>query len=277
VLALAVAGSLVLAACGDDDDESASGGDAGSDAPQRLSIDVSGSEKAPSFTAPDTAEPGPATIELTNGYKKDDVDGQLVFTAEEHSDQEVVAQLKSAIQGKPVADWFQGAGGPPSTAPGETSRATQTLDEGSYYVLPTERPKLPLTKIEVSGAGGGEAAAPAARISAADYSFTGEGVKAGAPVLLENTGKQWHHFLASKLKPGATIAEARKFLTTEKGRPPFAGEEGALNSTVLDAGYSQVVEWEGGPGRYALFCFISDKRGGPPHVAKGMVSEVEVQ
>ena len=31
------------------------------------------------------------------------------------------------------------------------------------------------------------------------------------------------------------------------------------------------------PGTYALICFIQDRKGGPPHVMKGMIKEVEVQ
>ena len=30
-------------------------------------------------------------------------------------------------------------------------------------------------------------------------------------------------------------------------------------------------------GKYALVCFIPDRQGGPPHVAKGMVSEATVE
>ena len=29
-------------------------------------------------------------------------------------------------------------------------------------------------------------------------------------------------------------------------------------------------------GKYAFVCFISDRAGGPPHVAKGMINEVVV-
>ena len=42
-------------------------------------------------------------------------------------------------------------------------------------------------------------------------------------------------------------------------------------------GFSQSVKFEGGPGKYVFFCFVADKGGGPPHVAKGMVSEVTVE
>ncbi len=72
---------------------------------------------------------------------------------------------------------------------------------------------------------------------------------------------------------------------TEKGEPPFAGEadEGGIDpdngiaSTVLDGGVAQTIEFTGKPGKYAFFCFIADKKGAPPHVVKGMVSEVTVE
>ena len=31
------------------------------------------------------------------------------------------------------------------------------------------------------------------------------------------------------------------------------------------------------PGRYVLYCFITDREGGPPHAFKGMIDEVEVE
>lgn len=46
---------------------------------------------------------------------------------------------------------------------------------------------------------------------------------------------------------------------------------------MLDGGVSQPVEFTGKPGKYAFFCFIADTKGGPPHVVKGMISEVVVQ
>jgi hypothetical protein len=45
----------------------------------------------------------------------------------------------------------------------------------------------------------------------------------------------------------------------------------------MDGGVSQIVDANLEPGSYAFFCFISDKTGGPPHVVKGMVSEVSVE
>jgi hypothetical protein len=38
----------------------------------------------------------------------------------------------------------------------------------------------------------------------------------------------------------------------------------------------QSVELDLKPGRYVLLCFVPDREGGPPHVAKGMISDAEV-
>jgi hypothetical protein len=46
---------------------------------------------------------------------------------------------------------------------------------------------------------------------------------------------------------------------------------------VIDGGESQVIDLQLKKGNYALVCFIQDRKGGPPHAAKGMVSEADVR
>ncbi len=276
VLALAAAG-LIVAGCDDDED---------SKDPSTVAIEATGAERSLKFEAPEEADAGAAEIELTNSTELEEVDAQLAFVAEgeEYSDEEVIAELNKAFKGMPVADWFQAAGGPGPTAAGETQTVTTELQAGTYYVLGGEDlPKPPLTKFTVSGDDGAELPDADATVSAVEYSFTGEGLKAGEQsLLLENTGATWHHFLADELKPDATIEQAKEFLLSdgEGGGPsPFAGgdnAESAVSSTVLDAGRSEIVDVDLEPGRYAFYCFIGDKAGGPPHVVKGMVSEVTV-
>jgi hypothetical protein len=282
LIAAISATALTVAACGGDDDD---GGD--SESPNTIAINATGSERNVSFEAPAQAEAGAAEIQLTNSTNVKEMDGQLGFVAagEEHSDEEVAAELQNAATGKPVAEWFLAGGGVGVTTPGETESVTQDLQEGTYYVLSqAAQPRPPLTKIEVSGGDGAELPETEGTVTAAEYSFTGEGLKAGTnQVLLDNAGAQWHHFLASELKPDATIEQAQQYLERQGrgvGRSPFTaepGSENAVETTVLDGGFSQVVDVELNQGRYAFYCFISDKQGGPPHVAKGMVSEVVVE
>ena len=46
---------------------------------------------------------------------------------------------------------------------------------------------------------------------------------------------------------------------------------------MIEGGEGQLVTLDLKPGRYALYCFITDREGGPPHALKGMVDEVEVE
>ena len=278
--AVALLAGLALAAttataCGDDDEPSE---------PSSVAIDVSGGDDALEITAPAEAEAGPAEITFTNNTDTNK-DGQLALIAEgeEHTDREVLAELGNAVSGRPVADWFQAAGGPGVTKKGESSTATLDLEAGTYYVFPTSDEGAPpdkLTKFEVTGESDEELPEADATVSAVEYSFSGEGLKAGEQqLLLDNEGATWHHFIASKLNDDATIEQVKTFLTSEGnsgGPPPFADED-AVASTVIDGGKSQIVTANLESGRYAFFCFVSDKQtGGPPHVVKGMVSEVEV-
>ena len=138
-----------------------------------------------------------------------------------------------------------------------------------------------LTKFTVTGDSDAELPEADGTVSAVEYSFSGEGLKAGEQtLLLDNQGGTWHHFLASKLNDGATIEQAKEFLERQGqggGPPPLDIENSAVESTVIDGGRSELVTANLETGSYAFFCFVSDKQtGGPPHVVKGMVSEVEV-
>ncbi len=48
------------------------------------------------------------------------------------------------------------------------------------------------------------------------------------------------------------------------------------STSVLDGGESLVTDLDLKKGKNVLLCFISDRAGGPPHVAKGMVAEVDI-
>jgi hypothetical protein len=268
-----VAAAAIAAGCGDDDD----GGS--SDEAQTLTIEATGGKDGVSFEAPAEAEAGVTEIEFTNNTTEDELDGQLVYVAEERSDEQVLAQLGNATEGRPVEAWFQGGGGAGTTAKGETTTVTQVLKPGTYYAAGSQEPQPPLTKIEVTGEEGEELPEADGTVTAGEYLFESEGLPSGESTIeLENGGGQWHHFLASPLKEGATIEDAKRFFRTEKGQPPFEGAPGdAVSSSVLEGGTSQLVDLELEPGRYAFLCFISDKQGGPPHVVKGMISEVTVE
>jgi hypothetical protein len=273
-LAVAVAATALIAAgCGGDDD-------GGSSEATSVAIEATGGKQSLTFTAPAEVPAGVAEIELTNSSELDEVDAQLVYASEDRSDTDVLHEANAVVVGQPVADWFKAAGGVGPTLKGETGTVTQELQEGTYYVVGGEGPfRPPLTKFTVTPAeDGGELPGTEGVVTASEYEFTAEGLKAGTnPVLLENAGSQWHHFLASRLAEGASVEDAELYLKAQLGERPFADGPDGADSAVLEGGTAQVVDLELEPGRYAFYCFISDRQGGDPHVAKGMVSEVTVE
>ena len=82
--------------------------------------------------------------------------------------------------------------------------------------------------------------------------------------------------MAGPLKPGATEADLEKFAETEEGAPPIV-ESKAFDVAIVSGGESTVVDLRFEAGDYALLCFIPDRAGGPPHVAKGMIATTSVE
>jgi hypothetical protein len=276
---LAVAlGAVVLgtAACGGDD-----GGEA-----QAMTAEVTSTGDGRfELTAPESLEAGLVRLEFTNSTE-DQADAQLVRVDGDHSLDEVLAVFESET----TPDWINATGGAGQIAPGATGVAELVLEEGTYYLAdlgsppgdnpPSHAENGATAMFTVSGDDGGELSEVDASIEMADYNFVPEGLKAGKnTLLLTNTGKEIHHTLAVPINEGATMADVREFVTSDgppSGPPPLDFEK-LTGTSALDAGREQIAELELEAGRYAFLCFISDRAGGPPHVAKGMVREVTIE
>ena len=261
--------AMALVACGDSDDDA-----------QKLSYTVESKGKSATITAPEKAEAGLAEITLTNDGKAE-ADLQLIRVEGDRTPEEVVAGLGKAIQGKEFPEWFFAAGGIGTLGPGETATVEQVLQPGDYYAFNTEGgppdPKA-AAMTEVTGEEsdeeieGGEAT-----VEAAEYVFNTETLPAGeVEIAFDNIGAQPHHLIASKIKGEATAEEVEAAFKEEKGPPPLI-EKGTQATAVLEGGEGQLVTMDLDPGRYALYCFITDRNGGAPHALKGMVDEVEVE
>jgi hypothetical protein len=271
--AIALVAALALVACGDSDSDS---GDA-----QELSYTVEGKGKSSTVTAPKTAEAGLAEITLTNDSNSE-ADLQLLRVEGEHSQEEVVEGFGEAIQGKSFPEWLFAAGGVGTLAAGESATVEQVLQPGDYYAFNLESGGPPKPQeaavTEVTGEeSDAEIAEGEATVEAAEYVFNADTLPSGeVEIAFDNIGAQPHHLIASPIKGDATAEEVEKAFKEEKGPPPLE-EKGTLSTAVLEGGEGQLVTMDLEPGRYALYCFITDREGGPPHVFKGMVDEVEVE
>lgn len=292
LLALLAAAALcvVPAACGDDDDSSSSSGSS-SESSETTKVTFKTTEPSKGRTAisgPKTIEAGVVELTLDN-QGKGPHDAQILRVEGNHSVEDVISTTIDSGEGAPIPEWIADGAGVGTTPPGQTATVTQVLEPGTYYLLDTESAqgseepnarKGGSVKFEVTGEGGGELPETDAKITAEDYSFTAEGLKPGSNrVTYENAGEELHHVIAMPFAKGATFAEVKKAFTSEEepqGPPPVDFENG-VSTAVIDGGQSQVVDLELEKGKYALVCFITDRKGGPPHAVMGMIDEVDVK
>ena len=286
-------GALALAACGDDD-----GG--GSSAPRKFAVEVvQGGDNRFRLSAPRSVEAGLVEITLTSPAAETSHDAQLVRVEGDHTVDEVVRTLADA--GGPIPPWMTPAGGVGQTDAGATGRAVQRLAPGTYHILDTGEPDGDDVKsyfetgavatFQVTAGGhpvrprpGGPGAddlpQTTAKITARDDAFSVRGLTAGRnEVEFANAGNEPHQVIAVPYREGATLADVKKAFA-EQGPPdgpPPVDFENLTGSAVLDGGARQVTELALKRGKYALVCFVSDRRGGPPHVAKGMIAEAVVR
>jgi hypothetical protein len=170
--------------------------------------------------------------------------------------------------------------------PGQRGSFTVELGPGRYYVIDRSfkgnRATLATlaARAALDVASQGKRAplpAAAASLTATEYRFQTRRLTAGRhTVRLENAGKQPHNFVISPIRAGRTLADVAKYVENGSGPPPVDLERETI-SGVLERGTRQDLPLDLKPGNYALLCFASDRAGGPPHVAKGMLGEVTVR
>jgi hypothetical protein len=250
----------------------------GTTAPVSVVIEQTGSKKDAKLKAPASVKAGLATVTLKNSSQADG-NAQLVRVEGNHSTEEALKAGNSwGEKGTPLPDWIKLEGGIGMVRPGQTQAVTQSLPAGKYVALNIDSGSY--ADMKVTGSGSGSAPSEAASIDAVDYSFTATGLEQGKQkVMFENKGKQPHFVVAAPINPGKTIEDAKKAAQEEEssGPPPF-DEKSSFSTAIIEGGSKQVVDVDfKKPGKWVALCFIPDRQGGPPHVAKGMVSEITVK
>jgi hypothetical protein len=281
---VALTAALTIAACGDDDDSGVPA------KPEKLAIEVTEQRQGKfRLSAPGSVQAGLVEISLRPPAGEATHDAQLVRVVGDHTRDEVVATVSTF--GAPIPRWLIPAGGVGQTGGDAIGRTVKRLEPGKYFILDTDEPEGDNVKsyaetgataaLEVTGEPGtAELPQTDANVTAKDYTFAVSDLKAGKnEIAFENAGKQPHHLMAFPYRKGATLDEARTFLTEEgEGSvPPPLDFAGTTRTSTLASGDKQIVELDLKRGKYALVCFLSDREGGPPHAAKGMIVETAVE
>ncbi|HEX2161623.1 MAG TPA: hypothetical protein VHF88_07365 [Thermoleophilaceae bacterium] len=290
VLLAAAALCLVPAACGSDDDESSGGGSPESAETAAVTFETTEpSRNKVAIDGPSEIEAGVVEITLKNSGKGRH-DAQILRVEGNRTADEVISKSIDSGEGAGIPEWITDGGGLGTVAPGESATVTEVLEPGTYFLLDSESSaenappnarKGGVAKFEVTGeATSAELPETDATITAKDFSFEASGIKPGMNrFTFENTGKELHHLIAMPINEGATFAEVEKLFKSNeepKGPPPVDFENG-VGTAVIDGGQAQIAELEFKKGKYALVCFITNRAGGPPHVAMGMIDELDVK
>lgn len=296
VLAALAVLPLLVTACGDDDDKTASAtteaGDGGGAEVQEVTF------VAEDYVFTEAPEISAGAVQLTLD-NQGAVSHEVAFV--EIGDAPIAdfpADFAGVLEGGPFPEYAGAVMAPFEVEAGDSGTITFTIDAGSYALFcsldgdadapaPAEgeepvtgEPHLNRGMIQsfTVGAGDDDAVLPEAdgAITASDYTFD-VAVEAGDKTInFVNDGPDQVHFAGISVFPeGTTVAQAEEafaaLLAAEEGTPP---PEGAVEPE--DFGYSGVVsaglgvQFEpAGPfesGRtYIAVCFISDRAGGPPH------------
>lgn len=165
---------------------------------------------------------------------------------------------------------------------GATSTATANLDRGSYVWIVFSAggqldKKSPWARFTVTGPKSAtQPTGGTATIKTLEYGFDVDGLKSGpTTVNYVNGGKEWHHVIIQKLKPGKTLADFQKAVASGPTPDGLVDDKASLGFPVLSPGLSEVASIDLTPGIYVFACFMPDKTG-KPHAMSGMVREIKV-
>ena len=231
--------------------------------------------------SPDTLPEGAVTLRLVNQGKE----FHHIWIARLEGGRTVKDVLAALKTPGPLPAWVKDAGGPNAPRPeGGENSATVNLVPGNYIVAclipsPDGIPHLmkgmvrPLTVVKT----GRPAPAPEGDVimTLRDYSFFfSRPLSAGTHVIeVRNEGTQWHEFELVQLAPGKSPQDVIAFIDHGIGSPPGLPIGGV--SPLMPGG----VSWfhaDLQPGRYALICFLPDRKDGKQHFEHGMMQEIEV-
>lgn len=253
-------------------------------APTRFAVTATEAGKQLRLSVPKSVAAGLVTVTLMNRGKAFH-EAQLIRIDQGHTPQAALKVI--AAEGAPTPGWIQPAGGTGPAPPGGKRSATQQLRPGNYivYDAPFQNEgqglKFGVAAFKVVGEAddGAELPTAAAKIEAYEYGFRVSGLTAGQNTIeFSNTGSEPHHVIAVPYGPGATLAKVRKAFRKEGGAEPPLDYEHASYTARIVGGTRQITELAlDKPGKYALLCFVSNRRGGPPHVAQGMIAEITVR
>ena len=311
ILAL-LAGTMLLASACTQQDSGTGDGDKDETKQASDKIEITGKEY--SFNLPSTIKGGFVDVSFKNEGKLVHEAG-FIKVDSDTKQADFVNDFKKVVgeEGNPIPAYIKPYFASEEVKAGASASAKQSLPAGTYFLVCTlddkagleeegeeesegpseggpEEPHLPahfeqgmIKKVTVTGPQTVDFPDSEAVISATEYTFEATGLKPGKnEVLFRNDGpKEIHMSAIMEFPEGIDEAAAQKAVEAFGGDgPPPEGtpepEEAAFGG-IFEVGGGSLFELDAKANRvYAILCFIPDRAGGPPHVAKGMTKLVKV-
>jgi hypothetical protein len=274
---------LGIAGCGGSDEEESA---------TQLKMSVVEKGKTASFSIPKEVEGGLVEVKLTNEGKAPHGVQFIRYTGN-HTAEDVLKEVSGESEETP--EWIRGEGGIGSVQGGETQTATLNLEDGKFVIVDAVAiggegggGKPATAELEVSDGSSGDLPDTPGEIVAAEtgedeYEWEVSGLKAGKnQITFASEGDEAIHLIIAVPLKGKVppLSQIKKDISKEGGPPPpYIDFEGGVQSTaVLDGGKSQTTQLElKKPGKYLLFCPLTDRDGGKSHDQEGLLAVEEVQ
>jgi hypothetical protein len=291
ILIALLIGALALSACGSSKKKSSSANTSSSSSsagqPTTLSISATEQGKKANYSAPASTKGGLVAVTFQNNGKAPH-SAQLVKVDGNHTAREVLKAIGGNSTKTP--SWIHGEGGPGNTNPGQTSTSTDILPAGKYLIVDGGNMNGPpgYTKLSVTAGPSGSLPSTGTTLTATapakdKYKWQISGpLKAGQNqvTFTSKGGKDAIHLIAAARVTGnpskAQIAKAFE----RNGPPPkFIDQKSFTSTSVLDGtNKSEVTQLSlAKPGKYVIFCPLTDRDGGKPHLAEGLLTTVDVK
>ena len=287
--ALVALSAVALAACGSDNKSSSSsksGSPAGGATPLSLTIAEQG--KTAKYTVPKGVSGGLVNLTLNNKGKRPH-SAQLVSISGGHTAQDALKVIGSNSNKTP--SWIRAQGGLGPVPPGQSQSANLNLSPGKYVVADAGGPGSsgpPAYGEFTVNSGGTTGALPKTPVSitaaspAKDkykWQVSGALHRGSNDVTFASKGTNTLHFIGAFRVTGNPSQAAIQKALASHGKPPaFVDQKSFFTTAVLDSGKSQTTPLTlAKPGKYVLFCPLSDRDGGKPHFAEGLVTTVDVK
>src|SRR5689334_5538442 len=281
-------GALALTACGSSKKKSStSSSSSSSGQPTTLSISATEQGKKASYSAPATVKGGLVTVKFQNNGKTPH-SAQLAKIDGNHSPQQVLKAIGGNSRKTP--SWIHGEGGPGNTNPGQTGTSTDILPAGNYLIVDGGNMNGPpgYTKLKVTAGASGSLPSTGTTITATapakdKYKWQISGpLKTGQnQVTFTSKGgkKAIHLIAAARVTGNPSKAQIVKAFESNGPPPKFLDQKSFTATSVLDGtNKSEVTQLTlAKPGKYVLFCPLTDRDGGKPHLAEGLLTTVNVK